>query len=416
MYNILNLVFDDWENNIPKENLHLLNKRKNQYFKLPFFLMDQKKIKINACTISDINLNQDFYYFIRNFAYDNFFNEENWLIPNHIENLIKTKNLKVIFFNEHESYNNLKESIKELSIIINKKQLNEEQFYVINNNINIYNIQKELNTKINVFKTDYLLEQYPNYLMLENKIEINYNKEWLFLCHNKKPKTHRFDILTLLKYENLLEYGIVDYSITYGKINREKIKNEIKNKTFIDVEGANEKLKRDYNEIRTIRKNSYYEENKYTFGNNGDTRIDIIGSVQQYEKTYFNIITESHYEEVDIHVTEKTFKPFYLYQYPIFVASHNHIKTLKEHYDFYLFDDLIDHSYDNEIDSGKRLYKIVEEIKRLSKMKNEIELHYKSNIEKFVHNNNVIKQIANEERTINFFLNLSNKIIYKSVF
>jgi hypothetical protein len=416
MYNILNLVFDDWENNIPKENLHLLNKRKNQYFKLPFFLMDQKKIKINACTISDINLNQDFYYFIRNFAYDNFFNEENWLIPNHIENLIKTKNLKVIFFNEHESYNNLKESIKELSIIINKKQLNEEQFYVINNNINIYNIQKELNTKINVFKTDYLLEQYPNYLMLENKIEINYNKEWLFLCHNKKPKTHRFDILTLLKYENLLEYGIVDYSITYGKINREKIKNEIKNKTFIDVEGANEKLKRDYNEIRTIRKNSYYEENKYTFGNNGDTRIDIIGSVQQYEKTYFNIITESHYEEVDIHVTEKTFKPFYLYQYPIFVASHNHIKTLKEHYDFYLFDDLIDHSYDNEIDSGKRLYKIVEEIKRLSKMKNEIELHYKSNIEKLVHNNNVIKQIANEERTINFFLNLSNKIIYKSVF
>jgi hypothetical protein len=115
-------------------------------------------------------------------------------------------------------------------------------------------------------------------------------------------------------------------------------------------------------------------------------------------------------------MTEKTFKPFYLYQYPIFVASHNHIKTLKEYYDFYLFDDLIDHSYDNEIDSGKRLYKIVEEIKRLSKIKNEIELHYKSNIEKFVHNNNVIKQIANEERTINFFLNLSNKIIYKSVF
>jgi hypothetical protein len=242
MYNILNLVFDDWKNNIPKENLHLLNKRKNQYFKLPVFLMDQKKIKINVCTISDINLNQDFYYFVRNFAYDNFFNKENWLIPNHIENLIKTKNLKVIFFNEHESYNNLKESIKELSIIINKKQLNEEQFYVINNNIDIYNIQKGLNTKINVFKTDYLLEQYPNYLMLENEIEINYNKEWLFLCHNKKPKTHRFDILTLLKYENLLEYGIVDYSITYGKINREKIKNEIRNKTFIDVENANEKL------------------------------------------------------------------------------------------------------------------------------------------------------------------------------
>lgn len=416
MYNVLNLVFDVWENDIPKENLHLSNIRKNQYFKLPVFLMNQKKIKINACTISDINLNQNFYYFIRNFAYNDFFNKENWSIPNHIENLIKTKKLKVIFFNEHESYNNLKESIKELSIIINKKELNEEQFYVINNNINIYNIQNELNTKINVFKTDYLLEQYPSYLMLENKLEINYNKEWLFLCHNKKPKTHRFDVLTLLKYENLLENGIVDYSITYGEINREKIIKEIKDKTFIDIKNANEKLIKDYNEIRTIRKNSYYEENKYTFGNNGDTRIDIIGSMEQYEKSYFNIITESHYEELDIHITEKTFKPFYLYQYPIFVASYNHVKTLKEYYDFYLFDDLIDHSYDNEIDSGKRIYKIVEEIKRLSKIKNEIELYYKSNINKFVHNHNIIKQIADEERTINFFLNLSNRINYKSIF
>jgi hypothetical protein len=416
MYNILNLIFDDWENGNPKENLCLLNTNKNQYFKLPVFLKNQTKIKINACKISDINLNQNFYYFIRNFAYNSFFNKENWLIPTHIENLLKTKNLKVIFFNEHESYDNLKESIKELSIIINKKELNEEQFYVINNNINIYNIKKELKTKINVFKTDYLLEQYPTHLMLENKLEINYNKEWLFLCHNKKPKTHRFDILTLLKYENLLEYGLVDYSITYGKISREKIINEIKNKTFIDIVNANDKLIKDYNEIRTIRKNSYYEIDKYTFGNNGDTRIDIIGSMEQYEKSYFNIITESHYEELAIHITEKSFKPFYLYQYPIFLASYNHIKTLKKYYDFYLFDDLIDHSYDDEIDNTKRLYKVVDEIKRLSKMKKEIELHYKSNIDKFIHNNNVIKEITKEERTINFFLNLSNKIIYKSVF
>ena len=416
MYNILNLVFDDWENGNPKENLHLSNTTKNQYFKLPVFLKNQTKIKINTCTLSDINLNQNFYYFIRNFSYDSFFNKEDWIIPIHIENLIKTKNLKIIFFNEHESYSNLKESIKELSVILNKKNLNEEQFYIINNNVNIHNIKKELNTKINVFKTDYLLEQYSDYLDISNKLNIDYNKEWLFLCHNKKPKTHRLDIITLLKYENLLEYGLVDYSITYGKITREKIINEIKNKTFIDINSADEKLIKDYNEIRTIRKNSYYEENIYTFGNNGDTRVDIIGSIKQYEKTYFNIITESHYEETDIHITEKTFKPFYLYQYPIFVASYNHIKTLKKYYDFHLFDDLIDHSYDNEIDSSKRLYKIVEEIKRLSKLKNEIELHYKSNIEKFVHNNNLIKQIANEERTVQFFLNLSNRITYKSIF
>jgi hypothetical protein len=329
--------------------------------------------------------------------------------------LIKTKNLKVIFFNEHESYSNLKESINDLSIIVNKKKLNEEQFYIVNNNINIYNVKESLNTKINVFKTDYLLEQYPNEWVIDDELNINYNKEWLFLCHNKKPKTHRLDILTLLKYENLLEYGLVDYSITYGELKSKKVIDEIKTKTFINIDTTNQKLIKDYDEIRTIRKNSYFEKNKYAFGFHGESPSDIIGCMQQYEKTYFNIITESHYEETDIHITEKTFKPFYLYQYPIFIASYNHIKTLKDYYDFNLFDDLIDHSYDNEIDSSKRLYKIVEEIKRLSKMKNEIELHYKSNIEKFVHNNNVIKEIANEQRTIQFFLSLSNKITYKSI-
>jgi hypothetical protein len=416
MYNILNLVFDIWENNNPKENLYLSNLKKNEYFKLPVFLKNQQKIKINTCKVSDINQTENFYYFIRNSSYDNFFNTENWIIPAHIENLIKTKNLKVIFFNEHESYSDLKESINDLSIIVNKKKLNEEQFYVINNNINIYSIKEELDTKINVFKTDYLLEQYPNAWVIENELNINYNKEWLFLCHNKKPKTHRLDILTLLKYENLLEYGLVDYSITYGEIKSKKIINEIKTKTFINIDSTNQKLIKDYDEIRTIRKNSYFEKNKYAFGFHGESPSDIIGCMQQYEKTYFNIITESHYEETDIHITEKTFKPFYLYQYPIFVASYNHIKTLKQHYDFYLFDDLIDHSYDNEIDNSKRLYKIVEEIKRLSKMKNEIELHYKSNIQKFIHNNNLIKQIASEKRTVRFFLNLSNKITYKSIF
>ena len=75
-----------------------------------------------------------------------------------------------------------------------------------------------------------------------------------------------------------------------------------------------------------------------------------------------------------------------------------------------------DEKDDNEIDNTKRLYKIVEEIKRLSKLKNEIELHYKSNTDKFIHNNNLIKEIANEQRTINFFLSLSNKITYKSIF
>ena len=108
------------------------------------------------------------------------------------------------------------------------------------------------------------------------------------------------------------------------------------------------------------------------------------------------------------HITEKTFKAFYYFQIPIFVAQYNHIKTLREEYDFYLFDDLIDHSYDNEKDDVKRFHMIIAEIQRLSSMKEEISVYYKNNIDKIIHNHNFLKNYANKKVEENYFLKLIN--------
>ena len=64
---------------------------------------------------------------------------------------------------------------------------------------------------------------------------------------------------------------------------------------------------------------------------------------------------------------------------------------LRKEYDLYLFDDLIDHSYDDEKDDVKRFHMIVNEIQRLSNMRDEISTYYKSNIDKIIHNHNFIK-------------------------
>ena len=59
-----------------------------------------------------------------------------------------------------------------------------------------------------------------------------------------------------------------------------------------------------------------------------------------------NIVTESCYLEDEIHITEKSMKPFYFYQFPLFLASYGHVKHLKERFGFDVFDDILNHSYD----------------------------------------------------------------------
>ena len=62
---------------------------------------------------------------------------------------------------------------------------------------------------------------------------------------------------------------------------------------------------------------------------------------------------------------KKNIKPFYYYQIPLIVAPYNHLKALREIYDFDFFDDLIDHSYDYEKNPVKRIKLIFNEINKI---------------------------------------------------
>ena len=62
--------------------------------------------------------------------------------------------------------------------------------------------------------------------------------------------------------------------------------------------------------------------------------------------------------------TEKTIKPFLAKQIPIFFALPNHVNLLRN-LGFDMFDDIINHDYDNEIDSVKRLDLILIELERV---------------------------------------------------
>jgi hypothetical protein len=300
-------------------------------------------------------------------------------------NCVKYQGLKIIFLNENESYDNIEKTINRIESFIELNNLNANNFYLLNNNSGLHSID----STINLFKTEFLLETlvgeaYSNF----NTIKLD--KKFTFLLHIKHPRFQRLDLLTLLDANGLLNTDIIDWSFTFKNDTNfddsvqtnNFLLNQFKSSSSLDLSESS--LYNSFKKICTCKKSSHYETNN-TF------RISALDSygketMKSYEESYINIVTETHFNEKNIHITEKSFKPFYLHQLPIFLANVNHIKTLKREYGLDLFDDLINHSYDDEPNNLKRLYMVYDEIKRLSAMKDVIKEYYSNNIDRIKNN------------------------------
>jgi hypothetical protein len=206
------------------------------------------------------------------------------------------------------------------------------------------------------------------------------------MTFNKSLKSHRVYLLSFL-----IKYGLIDdvnwsYVPNINETYHVNIVNPISHEDF--------SKEIDYlNKIRF--KLSDYESIIYPYNeNNNDEKNGVVNKLTEfennetYENSYVNITTESNYEQYKntVHISEKSYKPFYFYQIPIFLASKHHIKTLREKYKFDMFDDIINHSYDEVEDNRERLKMIFDEIKRIHENKEQIINFFNSNQERFEEN------------------------------
>ena len=70
-----------------------------------------------------------------------------------------------------------------------------------------------------------------------------------------------------------------------------------------------------------------------------------------------------------------------------------------------MFDDFIDHSYDNEIDDKKRFNLIVREIEKLNGA--DVKNFYNTNIDRLIENKKIISEISNDTFDIEYFKKLT---------
>jgi hypothetical protein len=317
-------------------------------------------------------------------------------------------NCFLVILAEHESDNG--NVIKLIEKYCNEESINSNQIIAINGNQKIKKLINELNSKV-VGHTSNRLPYVAVEGMTSFKYEFQKDKESFFMCYNRMLKPHRVSLLALLKREGILDE--VDWTMLRG--------NEL-NERFSDPDGTpsynlffevfdRDDFKEYYNEILFLQKSgikkSRFEE---------DYRVDqppyFIDFYKTYEmnpyrNSYVNIVTETGYISTDvIHITEKSLMPIYYSQIPLILANFEHNKFLKERYDFDLFDDIIDYSYDNEKDPRKRLFMFVDEVKRLNSIKDEIINFYKNNQERFELNKKKVTSILQDETDYKFFKSL----------
>ena len=441
----LNLVYDDWiegsDKPIPNGNkiygdvfwdgLNLIWNYIDRGLAFGFyedqFPNQSDRFKIVACKMDDVknNPNQKFYYILDYHQFDLCkalscgsidFGEKIEAVllrkppmsDEVLECLRNNDNFFLIMLTAHEP-----EGVRAfqcLTEFIEKKSINPKKIFVVNNNSKLNELKHTYVPEVNVHSIKFIPNT-SNLSLSRVQSRFNDNKNGkFFLCHNRSPKPHRYSILTLLKNENII--NDVNWSLVSGF----KIENELFFSQFFTKDEI-KKYKEDIEYFTSIdvKKSDYELEENWFLPNTHEVNVEglpnwmrIPEKSETFENSYVNIVTESSYldSELVVHITEKSFRPFYFYQLPIYVASHHHIKHLKEIYGFDMFEDIIDHSYDEVVDHRNRLFRILEEIKRLNENKEKVKDFYKKNYERFERNKNIIYDILKNSDDYKFFRSL----------
>ena len=408
MDNILNLVYDEWDeiNNEP-----IPNGLKNydgyvvgDLVRSDVSLSCFNFLKVKNYRLSDVEKYPDkkFYYHIwnRSLFSNNFF--DNAILPINldvIEFIKNNKNLDLIFANESETERVT--GLQSLNNILKSLEIDRKKVWFIHNGVISKENELKLKDSINFYSTKHIIMTMKHWPW-NIKYKPIKDKNNFFLCLNRSNRIHRYCILSLLKQSKILED--TNWSLIQG-YNFDKNNLRLFSDIF-KVEDVFDLLDEIIYFYQIDTRKSNYETNESGLDNRTEQIIPLIEDT--FENSYVNIVTETFFLEDEIHISEKSFKPFAFYQFPLILASYEHLKYFKKTYpDLDLFDDIIDHSYDDEPDPRNRLFKFMSEIKRIHENKEFFIEFYKNNEHRFIANRNFIKNYENKDDTI-FFKKLIN--------
>ena len=388
---VLNLVFEKWDGDTPISNCY------DTGFVRPYHLdhlipnLTSPNLIVNKCKLEDINESENFFYLINYMCQlIEIINEDNFVITEEILSYVRDKNLKIIFFCDHELNRHEKKTMATLVEQLKKRNVSESNFYYLNNNSKLSQYKEELGCKLHVHTLKCLFE-FIVYTMNLHESTFNHERESFFLLQNRRLRSHRAFLLAYLKKHDILKD--TDWSLL----------NNFNDTIDIFFNAEDERFSpymEDFNYFVQLKNKLLKHEENYEVV---DAKVCVLGDIETYHQIYVNLISETYFEYDEIHITEKSFRSFYYYQLPVFIASYQHVQHMRKTWEFDFFDDLIDHSYDLEPDHEKRLIMVADEIKRLHDNKEMVIDFIKNNENRLIYNHNLIKLYNKESPTIKLF-------------
>jgi hypothetical protein len=320
-----------------------------------------------------------------------------------IEKVNNNDNFYIIIHSEHESLD--EKNFKDLDRVVREKGINQNKIFLINNGSNLKEYKEKYKSEFNIYTYNSLSRIKIIDMMRTDNINFKSNKNGkFFMTFNKEPKRHRYGLLCLLKKHNLLENTNWSTVPTFNNIRDENFYKPIFDDKTINF------LKDEIQYFRDLEFKFSDFETDNIFSYRSVIDLTQIENGINYENTYVNLTTESVFDEREniVHITEKTYKPFFYYQFPLILASENHIKTVKEKYKLDLYEDVINYDYDNEVDDKKRLELYFKEVLRLYDIKEELKEFYVKNKNRFENNKiKIIEILSLIEDDYQYFYNLS---------
>lgn len=219
----------------------------------------------------------------------------------------------------------------------------------------------------------------PEYPLVLTAIEIQESREFNSL--NRTPKAHRVEHLYFLIKNNLMTRGIVSghWANTYSVE-----KYLMHSPLFTDVD------RHTYSE--TLWPHLPAEADGPWIEKDPDQSPHHIFNHEIYKGSLLTVVTESHFIERSVFLTEKTFKPIAAGHPFLMLGPWKSLEVLREmgyRTDFFMIDD----SYDNIISNTERFNAVNEELKKWCQRTREEKEHIiKTSMETILHNQNVFRQ------------------------
>jgi hypothetical protein len=362
------------------------------------------KTELYVVVLEALNVNNLFEYYSNNNL------KLNELFSPELLNLIKNnKNFKILFMDIREgSYSHNIDFLVKINNFLNENNIEDRNKVIVSTNNNFIDklnqdlIFKTFKNRISLHPNNYYLLtagrfiselRVKNNSIVENDYEfsiqqdLNFNnKEKYFLMYNRNSeRIHRAYFVNELYKLNLLDKGYVSFFEnphleSFLEHTHEYHPLKLKREDLIDI-------KNNYKNYYPLIIDEINSEKVADFHN-------FLSRKDEYEKSYFTIISETNAESEYNFITEKTIKPI-MNLHPFLVLGNPKTLQVLKSFGFITFDRWWDESYDTELDFKKRANLVLSIVNELcSKSKEEMNTLVSEMKNVLIHNKNLLHKLS----------------------